>query len=274
MLWKKAKRNRDSVSCVVGLDRIAAVTWLAHLHTGFRVLFRRQFIPQQDSGLPPSPQSILTLAVLALAPFIFACSSLPAPDDFKGTAFSGERQAQDFSLTDQFGAQRSLRQDFSDKVVVLTFLYTECPDVCPIVANHLRDVANSLRENGPETAFVIISVDPEGDTVEDVLVYSERWGMAGRWSYLVGGEAVLKEVWKAYYIDPYVHGPTRANAGGQPAPTGGSGSGGVSALVEQTGRVIHSAPIYIIDGDGIMRSVFTLPVESEDIVHDVRLLGG
>ena len=177
-------------------------------------------------------------------------------------------------MTDQFGAQRSLRQDFSDKVVVLTFLYTECPDVCPIVANHLRDVANSLRENGPETAFVIISVDPEGDTVEDVLVYSERWGMAGRWSYLVGGEAVLKEVWKAYYIDPYVHGPTRANAGGQPAPTGGSGSGGVSALVEQTGRVIHSAPIYIIDGDGIMRSVFTLPVESEDIVHDVRLLGG
>jgi len=177
-------------------------------------------------------------------------------------------------LTDQFGAQRSLRRDFVGKIVVLTFLYTECPDVCPIVANHLRDVAASLREGGSETAIVIISVDPEDDTVKAVLEYSERWGMTDRWSYLVGEEATLKEVWKAYYIDPYVHGPARANAGSQPAPIGGSGSGGVSALVEQTGRVIHSAPIYIIDGDGIMRSVFTLPVESKDIVHDVQLLGG
>ena len=176
-------------------------------------------------------------------------------------------------MTDQFGEQKSLRQDFAGKVVVLTFLYTECPDVCPIVANHLREVAASLRKDGPETAIVIISVDPEGDTVEGVLAYSERWGMADRWAYLVGEEAALKEVWKAYYIDPYVHGPARAKTGSQPAPIGGSGSGGVSALVEQTGRVIHSAPIYIIDGDGIMRSVFTLPVELEDIVHDVQLIG-
>ena len=220
----------------------------------------------------PSLWSCLTFTVLALASLIIACASLPAPDDFKGTAVSGERQAQDFALTDQFGALKSLRQDFAGKVVVLTFLYTECPDVCPIVANHLRDVAASLREDGPETAIVIISVDPEGDTVEGVLSYSRRWEMTDSWFYLVGEEAALEEVWKAYYIDPYVHGPARANTGSQPGPIGGSGSGGVSALVEQTGRVIHSAPIYIIDGDGIMRSVFTLPVESEDIVHDVRLL--
>ena len=237
-------------------------------------MFSRQFIPQHASGLRASAWSFLAFAVLAIAPFILACSSLSAPDDFKGTAVSGERQAQDFALTDQFGAPKSLRGDFAGKVVALTFLYTECPDVCPIVANHLRDVAASLREDGPEAAIVIISVDPEGDTVESVLAYSERWGMAERWSYLVGEEAALKEVWKAYYIDPYVHGPARASAGSQPTPTGVSGSGGVRALVEQTGRVIHSAPIYIIDADGIMRSVLTLPLESEDVAHDVRVVGG
>ena len=249
-------------------------TWLVHFQTGFRVLFSPQSIPQQDSELRRLLWSFVILTVLALAPLILACSSLPAPDDFRGTAVSGERQAQDFSLSDQFGAQKSLRQDFAGKVVVLTFLYTECPDVCPIVANHLRDVAASLREDGQEAAIVIVSVDPEGDTIKGALAYSERWGMEDRWSYLVGEEAALKDVWKAYYIDPYVHGPGRANAGSQPAPIGGSGSGGVSALVEQTGRIIHSAPIYIIDGEGIMRSVFTLPVESEDITHDVQLLGG
>lgn len=219
------------------------------------------------------PRVFLAFTVLALVPLLLACSSAPDPDDFKGTAISDSRQAQDFTLTDQFGALKSLQQDFAGKVVVLTFLYTECPDVCPIVANHLRDVVESLEEDGTDTAIVIVSVDPERDTVESALAYSERWQMTDRWTYLVGDEATLKEVWKAYYIDPYVHGPERADPGRQSGPTSRAGSGGVSALVEQTGRVIHSAPIYVIDAEGIMRSVLTLPLESEDITHDIRLVG-
>ncbi len=154
----------------------------------------------------------------------------------------------------------------------MTFLYTECPDVCPIVANHLRDVVMLMEEDGPDAAVVIVSVDPEGDTVDSALAYSERWQMTDRWTYLIGEEVMLKEVWKAYYIDPYLHGPGRADTETTPQVRG-SGSGGVSALVEQTGRVIHSAPIYIIDAEGVMRSVFTLPVESEDVAHDIRLVG-
>ena len=175
-------------------------------------------------------------------------------------------------MTDQFGAQKSLRQDFSGKVVVLTFLYTECPDVCPIVANHLRDIAMLMEEDGIDASIVIVSVDPEEDTVDSALAYSERWQMTDSWTYLVGEEVVLKEVWKAYYIDPYVHGPVRANMKSTPQVSE-SGGGGVSALAEQTGRVIHSAPIYIIDAEGVMRSIFTLPLESEDVAHDIRLAG-
>lgn len=230
-------------------------------------------IPEQDTGLPLRMRPFLVLAVLAFALSLLGCSSFLDSDDFKGTAISGDRQAQDFTLFDQFGARKSLHQDFAGKAVVLTFLYTECPDVCPIVANHLREVVELLEEDGPDAAIVIVSVDPERDTVESALAYSERWQMTERWTYLVGDEAALNEVWKAYYIDPYVHGPGRADSERQSAPTGGAGSGGVSALVEQTGRVIHSAPIYVIDTEGFMRSVFTLPLESEDVAHDVRLVG-
>ena len=214
----------------------------------------------------------LALAVFAVVPILLACSSAPMLEDFKGTPFTDERQAQDFLLTDQFGASKSLHRDFGGKVVALTFLYTECPDVCPIVANHLRDAALLIEEDGPDAAVVIVSVDPEGDTVDSALAYSERWQMAERWTYLVGEEAELEEVWKAYYIDPYVHGPGSSDTRSAPQARG-SGSGGVSALVEQTGRVIHSAPIYIIDAEGVMRSVFTQPLESEDVAHDIRLVG-
>ena len=222
--------------------------------------------------MTPLLRSFGVLTVLALAPMLLACSSAPTPEDFKGTPFTDERQAQDFLLTDQFGASKSLHRDFGGKVVALTFLYTECPDVCPIVANHLRDAALLIEEDGPDAAVVVVSVDPEGDTVASALAYSERWQMAERWTYLVGEEAELEEVWKAYYIDPYVHGPGSSDTRSAPQARG-AGSGGVSALVEQTGRVIHSAPIYIIDAEGVMRSVFTQPLESEDVAHDIRLVG-
>ena len=187
--------------------------------------------------------------------------------------FKDERQAQDFALTDQFGVSRSLRGEYAGEVVVLTFLYTECPDVCPIVANHLREIAAALEEEGTEAQIVVVSVDPKGDTVDSVLEYSNRWKMTDRWTYLVGAEVELKEVWRAYYIDPYVHGPGRV-VETPVVPSADRPSGGVSALVEQSGRVIHSAPIYIIDGEGLMRSAFTLPFEWQDVIHDVKLVGG
>ena len=228
-----------------------------------------------DRHLNPSLLPALLFAILLLLPVIASCSSTPAPDDFRGTVFSDERMAHDFRLTDQFGRTRSLHHDFAGRVVVLTFLYTACPDVCPIVANHLRDISTLLEDDSSSSAaIVIISVDPEGDTVESVFDYSERWQMTDRWTYLTGDETLLKDVWEAYYIDPYVHGPGRAETKDTAAAVPKLASGGVDALVEQTGRVIHSAPIYIIDADGKMRSAFTLPLESEDVMNDVRLVGG
>ena len=231
-------------------------------------------MPDMDGRLNPSLQPALLFAILFLLPLLSSCSSTPAPDEFRGTVFSDEREAQDFRLTDQFGRIRSLHQDFAGRIVVLTFLYTACPDVCPIVANHLRDISTLLGDDSSQVAIVIISVDPEGDTVESAFDYSERWQMTNRWTYLTGNEASLKDVWKAYYIDPYIHGPGRAETPDTAAVSSKVARGGVDALVEQTGRVIHSAPIYIIDGDGKMRSAFTLPLESDDVMNDVRLVGG
>lgn len=220
------------------------------------------------------PKLVSRLLLLALVPaLLLAC--LPAQADtpsFEGTLLKGNTPAADFRLTNQFGESVSL-QDFAGRVVLLTFLYTNCPDVCPIAANHLRNVSELLADDAPQTAIVVVSVDPEGDSVESVLAYSERWQMTENWSYLVGSEDVLRPVWEAYYIDPYLYGPGRdaetvsGSAAERPASKGGR-----SALAAESRRIIHSAPIYIIDAEGIMRVAFTLPFESEDLAHDVRLL--
>ena len=123
---------------------------------------------------------------------------------------------------------------------------------------------------------MVVSVDPDRDSVDAALAYSERWGMTDSWAYLTGGEDALRAVWDAYYIDPYLHGPGRdgAAAGSGHSQAGQASGGGASALAARSGRIIHSAPIYLIDAEGVMRVAFTLPFETADLVNDARLLGG
>ena len=89
-------------------------------------------------------------------------------------------------------------------MVVLTFLYTNCPDVCPIVTSRLREVGELLGSEGNAAQFVAVSVDPERDSVESAREYLDKWGLSGNWHFLVGERAALEAVWKDYYVAPTV----------------------------------------------------------------------
>ena len=190
-----------------------------------------------------------------------------------GTELSARQQAAGFSLDDQFGSTVSL-EDLRGRVVVLSFLYTECPDICPIVADHLARVRDDLEDDGSsmdETSILVVSVDPERDSTEAALRYSELWGMAEDWSYLVGDRQALEEVWAAYYISPV----TSDSDGHGPEYQGAEGS--VDGLVDSTAlayTVDHQAPVYLIDREGRMRVIFTLPIDPRDVARTVRSLLG
>src|SRR5206468_9646600 len=67
----------------------------------------------------------------------------------QGTDLGGT-PAPNFRLTDQFGKSISLSQ-FQGEPVILTFLYTHCPDACPLTAEKLHAAMQSL---GSETQQV------------------------------------------------------------------------------------------------------------------------
>ncbi len=263
-----------AVSVVVLLRRYApAVARIHRIHDSVKLT------PMTLALRFHMPRIFIAGVMAGVALLALACACPASPDAFKGTVLSAANPAPDFRLTDQFGEPTSLA-DFRGKVVLLTFLYTSCPDVCPVAANHLREARAALAEDGGgDTAIVVVSVDPDRDSVEAALAYSERWDMVDGWAYLTGGEDALRPVWDAYYIDPYLHGPGRDSAaasGGhsQAEPGQASSGGGASALAAQSGRIIHSAPIYLIDAEGAMRVAFTLPFETADLVNDARLLLG
>ena len=203
------------------------------------------------------------------------CSSGGGDVSFSGTVIEDRREAQDFRLTDHFGKSVSLGLYNEGKVVVLTFLYTYCPDICPIVAHHIKSVYDSLGDDAGDVAIVVVSVDPERDTVERAREYSEAWGMAENWGYLVGSEDELSPVWEAYYVVAAVD--EEARVADVPEEWKVDRVRGVDALsrdIASRYTVAHHAPVYLIDRQGRVRVLHTLPFDPADVVADIRALLG
>ena len=212
-------------------------------------------------------------AVIVFSVFLSGCFNGGDEVAFSGTIIEDQRPAAGFRLTDQFGNSTSLAQHNNGRVVVLTFLYTYCPDVCPIVAHHIKSVYESLGDDAGDVSVVIVSVDPERDTVERAAEYSEAWGMSRSWAYLVGSEDELEPVWDAYYVSPAALGEFRVTD--VPEEWKVDRARGVDALsrdIASRYTVTHQAPVYLIDKQGRMRVLHSLPITPVDVVADIRAL--
>ena len=78
----------------------------------------------------------------------------------------GEQVPLDLVFTNELGVQVELSQLISDKPVVLTLVYYECPMLCNQVLNSLLRALNVLTfDIGTEFEVVTVSVDP-GETPE------------------------------------------------------------------------------------------------------------
>jgi protein SCO1 len=97
-----------------------------------------------------------------------ACSE--KKPQFAAVDITGADYAKDFQLADHNGQPRSLK-DFKDKVVVLFFGYTQCPDVCPTSMAELAEVKKQLGADGAKLQGVFVTVDPERDTPEVLKAY-------------------------------------------------------------------------------------------------------
>ena len=92
-----------------------------------------------------------------------------------------------FALTSQDSKPMSLG-DMRGKVVAVTFIYTGCPDICPLLTQKMVDVQDALGALfGAKIAFVSISLDPEHDPPEVLKDFAQFWGVKPeRWSFLTG----------------------------------------------------------------------------------------
>jgi protein SCO1/2 len=94
---------------------------------------------------------------------------------FKAVDITGADYAQGWTLSDQDGQVRTLK-DFAGKAVVVFFGFTQCPDVCPTALQEIAQAKQLLGPDGAKLQGIFITVDPERDTPELLKAYVANFG--------------------------------------------------------------------------------------------------
>ena len=137
---------------------------------------------------------------------------------------------------------------YRGKAVLVTFIYTHCPDICPLITANLRVAENLLGTKGDSKVQIIaVSVDPKGDTPKAIAGFLARHEMTGRMQYLVGSAPELAKVWKAWGV-------------------------GSERDASKPQFVNHSGLVYGVTGTGKRLTIYASNFLPSDIAHDVPLL--
>jgi protein SCO1/2 len=102
-----------------------------------------------------------------------------------------------FDLVDHTG--KTVRaSDFRDKYMLVLFGYTSCPDVCPTELQVITEAMDRLGDDGKDVVPMMISIDPERDTVAVLADYMGHFHP--RLLGLTGSLAQVKAAGKAYRV--------------------------------------------------------------------------
>jgi protein SCO1/2 len=166
---------------------------------------------------------------------------------FDGALLEPVKQAPALSTLHNYQGQPVDLAHYRGKAVFLTFLYTHCPDVCPLIASQLH---NSLVALGPKAAqvqLIAVSVDPRGDTPAAVASFLSRHELTGQMQFLIGSAHELGPVWKTWGV-------------------------GSEQDASNPEFINHSALIYGITASGKLRTIYSANFKPREIVHDVPAL--
>ena len=185
----------------------------------------------------------------ALLTTLPACEKLFAPpkSPFSGIDVTGTEMGGELRLADVAGQPKTLA-DYRGKVVVVSFGFTHCPDVCPTT---LADLAKAVRLLGPDASRVqvlFVTVDPRRDTPEVLRQYVPSFHPD--FVALRGDEAATAAAAKAFHVY------AKERPGSSP----------------DTYTVDHSSQSFVLDREGRMRLILPHGIKPEAVASDLRVL--
>jgi protein SCO1 len=185
-------------------------------------------------------------SVLLLTAVLVACGSPEAPK-FRSTDITGADFGKELALTGHDGRPRSLA-DFRGKLVVLSFGYTHCPDICPTTLADMAAVMKQLGSDAARVQVLFVTVDPERDTPDILANYVPAFDSS--FLGLSGDAAATQRAAKEFKIFY------------EKRPGGAPGSYTVD----------HSGQSYVFDAQGRLRLFVRHDRIAQDLAEDLRAL--
>jgi protein SCO1 len=131
---------------------------------------------------------------------------------------------------------------------LVTFLYTHCTDVCPVIGFEIADALRRLGPAAPRVAAVGVSVDPRGDTPAAARRWVAEHHLPTEFHYALGSPRQLTPIWRDWYVVP------RDGTLADPRT--------------------HDASVWLVDGRGRLRGRWSgaEPIAPDDMARDLRVL--
>jgi protein SCO1/2 len=140
--------------------------------------------------------------------------------------------------------------DFEDKVVVLYFGYTFCPDVCPITLAKVARARDMLGDAGEDVQVVMITVDPERDTPEVLADYAAAFDPT--FIGLTGDPADIDRIATTYGV--YYKAEESTSSAGY--------------LVD------HTSTVMVVDRNGELKLLVSFDATDVELAEDLEYLVG
>ena len=162
-----------------------------------------------------------------------------------------------YNLINQEGKEVVFPEIIKRQITVMGFIFTHCPDICPMTTHNMYLTEKELKKNGIEDVkFVALSFDPERDSPEVLKKFAEvRELDFNSWTLLTGEKTTVNELMKRFDVKAIKTDETTDEDGTQ----------------EYT--MMHTDRISLIDENGRLKKNYkgsTLNIE--ELVNDIKIL--
>lgn len=187
--------------------------------------------------------STILVAVIGLLLGLTACNSPQVIKDISEHSYS---------LVDSDSTKVNFPGDYKGHTTIMTFIYTHCPDVCPVITANMKNIQSEL-EDTTDIRFVEITFDPERDKPSILADYKDLYRLNDQFSLLTGQPSEVDSLLSTLKI-------TAIKTQGD-------------STQKNSGQYLmkHSNTLYIMDKEGRIRKEYPANVvPPENVIEDLQ----
>ena len=159
-----------------------------------------------------------------------------------------------YKLLDSDSTTVNFPEEYKGTISVVSFIYTHCPDVCPVITANLTNIQNQL-EDTSGINFIEISFDPERDTPSVLREYKQLYRLNDQFTLLTGDTTTVNDLLERLEI---VAMKVSADSVGPDS---------------SSYAMRHSNTLYVMDENGYIRSEYPANVvPPEHVIEDIQSL--